>query len=610
MQKKSLIPTPINPNQAPKSIKVIEPSEALTSQYQFLKIIGFFAGLWVGSIAARLWPPWSRTRYSPESQARRVRQFMEERGGLWVKTGQILAMRRDLFSAVFCDEFSLLQNRAHGFPSSYSRRALEEDLGVPVETVFSEFDDQPLAAASVGQAHRARLKENGVEVVVKIQRPNVRASFVRDFAFLRRFVNFLTAIRFLPTFRWQEMYSELESAIMEELDYRQEASSLRRMHKTLKAHKIYVPKVFTRYCSDRILVMEKVTGVYMSDYIKTAVAEPERLRAWERENKIRPRLLGKRLWLSYLRQLFEDNHYHCDLHPGNILVMRRNRITLIDFGSVATTDKSLLGKFRLLYQAMGAKDYRKVAEMFLLIAPPLPNKDLSAAKDEVVRLFREFESLSAIKTLPYHQKSMNRLLGDVSNALGRHGVPAGWDFLRVTRASTTLDASLMFLIPDINYLKMARIHASQERARTQDKQGLDPKLIRVQLSNLVEQGGLLSKFAENAYFEGEYMRQRALPFEGYISKAAGAGEAMLQLLSHGSLLAALVFAAAYLHQRFDLFRSLTGRWVFSALEKIPQMSGLTWLFAITVALYLWHEFSVMRNIFKEPEPSRLDGARG
>jgi ubiquinone biosynthesis protein len=561
-----------------------------------------------GAFAARLWPPWARSRFSSGNQARRVRLFMEQMGGLWVKVGQILAMRRDLFSELFCDELSRLQNRAHGFPARYSRSIIEEELGLSIDTIFSEFEDAPLAAASVGQAHLARLKDNGAEVVVKVQRPNVAESFAKDFTFLRRFVKLLTALRIAPGFRWMEMYTEIESAILEELDYRQEATTLRRMRKNLRHHKIYSPKVYMRFCSDRVLVMEKVGGVYMSEYIQVASSDPERLEAWRKENRIRPSRVGKKLWLSYLRQLFEDNLYHSDLHPGNILLMRKNRITLIDFGSVGTTDRTVLQKFRLLYKAMGEKDYQKVAEMFLLMAPPLPNKDLSDAKEGVIRLFRQFESLSKIKTLPYHQKSMNRLLGDVSNWLQSEGVSAAWDFLRSLRASTTLDASLMFLVPEINYLKLAQQYICEARERLQ-KKPMDPKVVRAQLANTVEQGAMVSKLAENVYFEGEYLRQRALSFEGYISKAAQLGATMLSALSFAALLAALGLVIGYVHQRFNGFQRLRGTWAYAQLERLPQLESAVWIFWIFIAVYLVHELTLMKGIFKEPEPSRAEGDR-
>jgi ubiquinone biosynthesis protein len=606
MQKKSLLPTPLTPQKARKAIEIVEPSA--THQNRFAPILWFMLGLMGRYLAARLWPLWARSRFSPGAQARRVRLFMEQMGGLWVKVGQILAMRRDLFSEVFCDELALLQSRAQGFPARYARSIIEEDLGLSIDTIFAEFDDAPLAAASVGQAHLARLKDNGAEVVVKVQRPNVAASFAKDFSVLLRFVKLLVALRIAPFFRWTEMYKAIESAILEELDYRQEATTLRRMRKNLRRHKIYAPKVYMRFCSDRVLVMEKVGGVYMSEYIQVAASEPERLEAWRKENQIRPRRVGKTLWFSYLRQLFEDNLYHSDLHPGNILLMRKSRITLIDFGSVGTTDATLLQKFRLLYKAMGEKDYLKVAEMFLIIAPPLPNKDLADVKEMVIRLYREFESLSKIKQLPYHQKSMNRLLGNVSNALTSHGVPASWDFLRSLRASTTLDASLMFLIPDVNYLKMAQQYIEDARERLQ-KKPMNPKVIRAQLANTVDQGRMVSKLAENLYFEGEYLRQRALSFEGYLSKAARIGSAIFHVMSRAALLAALGLIVGYVHQRFDGLRILRGTWAYAQLERLPPLESVVWIFWILVAMYLVHELTLLKGVFKEPEPTQPAGDR-
>jgi ubiquinone biosynthesis protein len=606
MQKKSLIPTPLNPHKTRKAIEIVEPSAS--TQHRFTRIIWFVLRLAGGAFAVRLWPSWARSRFSPARRARHVRLFMEQMGGLWVKIGQILALRRDVFSKLFCDELTRLQNRAHGFPVRYVRSIIEEELGTSIDAIFSEFEDQPLAAASVGQAHRARLRDKGVEVVVKVQRPNVRASFEGDFFFVRLFVKFLELIRFLPHFRWSEMYTELESAMLEELDYRQEATSLRRMRKSLRAHKIYVPKVYPRFCTDRVLVMEMVGGVYMSEYIEVATSDPDRLQAWRKENKIRAYSAGKKLLLSYLRQLFEDNLYHSDLHPGNILLMRKSRITLIDFGSVGTMDKTLLEKYLLLYKALGERDFHKVVEMFLLLCPSLPNKDLTDAKESIIRLYRAFDSVSKIKTLPYHEKSFNQLSGDMSNVLASQGVSFPWDFLRVSRAGTTLDASLMFLMPEINFMKVTRQYVSSARERAQ-KKPRDPKVVRAQLANLSERAGMVTKLAENAYFQGEYVRQRALSFEGYISKAANLGTAIFLIMSRAALLAAMGLSIGYVHQRFDGLRLLRGTWVYDQLERIPRLESAVWLFWIFVAVYLVNEFVQMKNVFKEPEVSSAGGDR-
>lgn len=128
MQKQSLIPSPLNPDhQSRRAIEIVEPS--LPSRWRFFLILWFLMGGMMRSIAGRLWPPLNKTRYTPLASARRLRAFMEKMGGLWVKAGQIVALRRDLFEEEFCAELTRLQDRARGFPGSYARRIIEEDLG-------------------------------------------------------------------------------------------------------------------------------------------------------------------------------------------------------------------------------------------------------------------------------------------------------------------------------------------------------------------------------------------------------------------------------------------------------------------------------------------------
>lgn len=607
MQKKSLIPSPLNPaHKARRPIEIVEPS--LPSRWRFITILIFLFGTMLRSLAARLWPPWGKVHYTPLENARRLRSFMEQMGGLWVKAGQIVALRRDLFEEEFCAELTRLQDRARGFPGSYSRRIVEEDLGRPIEEVFEEFEETPLAAASIGQAHRARLRGSNVEVVLKVQRPTVRASFASDLRFLYGLVWFLSRANIASQFRWEDMYWEIENAIMEELDYRQEAATLRRMRKNLRSQKIYVPKVFLQYCSDRVLVMEMVRGVYMSEYIQVAATNPERASEWLKENKISARKAGERLLLSHFRQLLEDNLYHCDLHPGNILLMRENRITLIDFGSIGSSDQNLVTKMVHVFIAVGARDYHKVADLFLLMSPALPNRDLSEVKEKIVRFYREFETMSKIKSIPYHQKSVGRVVGEVVKALGEIGVSFPWDMLRSNRSELTLDAALMFLLPDINYPKIMRRYISEMRERKQKKLQR-AEAIRAQAAKISERVDMPTKLAENAYFEGEYLRRRAIKYEGYLSKASKIGSYVFLLLSRGGIVAALGAVVVLLQQRYGILNRFRGTWMFGMLERLPQMDSIMWLLVAGGLLYISTEMAAIKHVLEQAEPSKTGGER-
>jgi ubiquinone biosynthesis protein len=136
------------------------------------------------------WLAWRRLRGGPTpiELAVRLRRLFESLGGLWIKLGQLVAMRRDLLSAEFCAELGRLQDRATGFPGALALRIVEEDLGRPIDTVFEDFEERPFAAASIGQIHRARLRGRGVAVAVKVRRPYVKEAMVADLAFVRGIV--------------------------------------------------------------------------------------------------------------------------------------------------------------------------------------------------------------------------------------------------------------------------------------------------------------------------------------------------------------------------------------------------------------------------------------
>lgn len=602
MQNQSLIPTPLLPeNQAHKPLEIVEPMA--TARFRLFKILWFILGTLARGTAARLWPQWGRTHYSDEVRAHRLRAFMEQMGGLWVKAGQIIALRRDLFSEAFCKEIAKLQDRARGFPLRYSMAILEKELGQPVAEIFSEFDEKPIAAASIGQAYRGRLRGSDVEVVIKVQRPYIRESFTRDLRYLRYLCSAFSRMGVAPQFRWDDMYWELDRAILEELDYQQEATSLRRMRRSLRRHKIYVPKVFADYCTDRVLVMELVRGVYMSEYIHVASTQPDRVRSWCDENRITPRRAGRTILFSHLRQFFEDNLYHCDLHPGNILLLRRNRITLIDFGSVGSSDRTQLRRMLHLFSAIGNRDYAKAVDLYLIMAPNLPPRDLSPVKEQIVRLFRDMEPQTKIKSIPYHQKSIARISGEIAQVLSSNGVHSSWDLLRSLRAQLTLDASLMFLMPDIDFMKLIPRYLGEMRAR-QQKQVRSLDALRLQLAKASEASELPKKLVENAYFEGEHLRQRALHYEGRVSRAARVGRYLFSVLSRISLLAVVLAGLGLLHQRYDGLRVLRSAYLHGFLQRVPPLEPLAWIAAIVIAIRLRSEFEAMKRLIEQPEPPR------
>ena len=226
-------------------------------------------------------------REPPAAVAVRVRNFLEDTGGLWVKFGQLISLRIDLLPREMADELTQLQYHAYGFDPEVARRILTETLGRPLEEVFDVFEDHPFAAASISQEHRAHLRRENVWAAVKVQRPDIVAIFERDLKVISALLRFLGRLPGFGFISWEGMIRELQHIMREEIDYRYETANLRRMRKPLRKQKVYVPRVFEEYGGTRVIVMELVEGPLMSDYLRLERTDPDRLAAWREENNIR-----------------------------------------------------------------------------------------------------------------------------------------------------------------------------------------------------------------------------------------------------------------------------------------------------------------------------------
>jgi ubiquinone biosynthesis protein len=288
-----------------------------------------------------------------------------------------------------------------------------------------------------------------------------------DLEFVRRVCQLLDFVGVLRDAHLVDFVRELTVAIGEELDYRLEATSIARMRRSLKPHGIYVPRVFGSLCSARVLTMELIDGVLMSEFIAMREKDPERVTRWLAANKIKPARVGRLLHASLMRQIVEDNLFHGDLHPGNIILLRRSRVALIDFGSIGSQEARFRTLYRMLNRAMSDLDFDKVSDIMSLIAP---SPDASVDWDRVRRnasvALRRAELRAYAPNLTYHERSMTTALLDVARALAGSGFPIGWAFMRVDRAHVTLDASLTYLVPDVSYLSLGQRYWAEARKRS------------------------------------------------------------------------------------------------------------------------------------------------
>jgi ubiquinone biosynthesis protein len=428
-----------------------------------------------------------------DEHGRLLRQLFESLGGTWTKLGQLLGMRRDVFSSEFCVEMSKVQNQAAGFAGSIARRIVEEDIGAAIGTVFSQFTESPVAAASIGQVHQARLRDSGMRVAVKVRRPFAVEQMELDFLWLSRIFRLLHWCRFKPSFAWSDLLWELKTALHEELDYRLEGTYLARMRKSLSPHGIHVPAVFLEYTTSRVLVMEFIEGVFMSEFIAAEDEDPDLVARWLAENNISREKVGRTLNHSLNRQIFEDNFFHSDLHPGNIVLLRNSEIALIDFGAVGSLEAEFLRKYALYYQAIVNRQFERAVDLVLLLAAQeIENSRAEEFRKCYIRLMNAFETRTATRSLSFHERSIVSVFGDIMTEIARLEIPLDWSFMRADRAQLTLDASLMYLLPGVDYLELTSEYwrASKRRATL--------KSVRLSSRKLAPAAGLIEHVLRSA----------------------------------------------------------------------------------------------------------------
>lgn len=382
-----------------------------------------------------------------------------------MKLGQLISLRIDLFGLAFCRELAKLQDVGTGFPGERAIAIVERELGAPIHDLFDWFDPSPIAAASIGQVHRARL-HGGRAVAVKVRRPGIAGRVERQLAVIERITTFVAWLGVLPQVAWRQFSLELRDVMGEELDYRYEAANTRRMRRTLRRHGIHVPLVYESHSTACLLTTEFIDGVPMVEYIKAVGDHPAAARRWLADNGIDPRRVARKLSISLLRQILEDNLFHGDLHPGNIVLLRDGHVALIDFGTVSSTEREFLEKFKLLSIGLTTNDYLKVAQVTLLMCSSVPPIDLAPVVDDLVQVIEAWTARTFVPSLPYHEKSVVQIYGEVTKVLIRYGCGMEWEILRIRRAQETLDASLLVLFPDANPTKMSGDYFVAARRRS------------------------------------------------------------------------------------------------------------------------------------------------
>lgn len=281
-----------------------------------------------------------------QRNSKRVKQGILDLQGLFTKVGQLISALSHILPEAYMETLESLQDDAPASNFSDSKEQIESSLEESIDTLFKDFNETPIASASIGQVYKAHLR-SGELVAVKVQHANIRELAREDLKIVHRLikrVGFFFKIQGLD-----HIYSQVKQMIEDELDYRKEANSMQIIGKNLsRTEGVIVPKVYTEYSSDRILVSSFEEGV--------KITNTGQLKEWG----IDPNMISERLILTYCKMVLEDGFYHADPHPGNILVNENGDIILLDFGATAHMDDNMRRELPLLIQAIIRKDHTQI----------------------------------------------------------------------------------------------------------------------------------------------------------------------------------------------------------------------------------------------------------
>ncbi len=373
----------------------------------------------------------------------RMRRSLDDLGPTFVKFGQVLSTRSDVFPEGILSELQKLQDTARPMPAGRAQAILEWELGAPVEEVFSAFDPVPLGSASIGQVHRAVLR-TGEIVAVKVQRPEAPGRVAADLELMREFADFVDrrfAQRVLVDARG--LVAEFEVVVRRELDYTAEAQNARRFAANFAGTPVVIPSVYRELSTSKVLTMEFVVGTRFRDIRPLLMAPSERRRVAS---------MGAE---AIFKMAFEDGFFHGDPHPSNLLLTPEGDLALLDFGMVGFMSRGDIEALSRLFIAVIQRD----ASAALRALEGLGVRYATEVRGELVRELREF--LNKYSGLSVGEVTLGQALSELIALARRYRVRMPPVFPLLTKALVTAEGLARSIDPTINVYEVARPYAKR-----------------------------------------------------------------------------------------------------------------------------------------------------
>ncbi len=371
-------------------------------------------------------------------------EIIEEMGPTFIKFGQVLSSRPDLLPAFFINSLKRLQDDVAPFSYSEVETIFKNQFNKTPDEVFTEFDKKPVASASVAQVHRAKLK-SGEKVAVKIRRPDIKKNMLFDLTILKNFSKFAEKISAKARLiNLVDIISELEKALIEQLDFNIELKNLERFIENFKNDEnIVFPKAFSDYSNEKILVMEYIDGVKPTEYEKID-ADPEKI---------------ARLGLdASLKMIYRDNFFHADPHPGNVFVIDKgNKIAIIDcgvVGNISDEEKKITLNFIL---GVIQSDSSKVAQAIFQACggyDKYPKIDYDDYFKDIDKMFRQY-----VSNLKLSEIEFSVIISKLYAIIAKHKIKIVANYTMIFVALITIEGLAKSLVPEFDLIEETRFYA-------------------------------------------------------------------------------------------------------------------------------------------------------
>ncbi len=369
-----------------------------------------------------------------------IRESFEELGTTFIKLGQMMSLRSDIIPASMAEEFKKLTDNVKPIGFDLIKPIIEGELCAKIEDIFSEFDEKPIASASISQVYGATLKETGEKVVVKVRKPGITETIRDDMGLILTLARYINKAPYLQNIDFEAIAEEFFQTMNMELDLLLEKSNNEKFIKNFSSPKwewLHFPKMYSDYCTNKMLVMERIFALKLDDVIKP-----------ENKGKFDRKVIAGRGAEVLMKMILNDGFFHADLHEGNIFFGENNSISVIDTGMCGYIDKFMRNKMADLFIAFVAKDWEKTARICL----ELSEDDEISDKELFVRDLRNI-----FENLPDNLSEINtaEVVGKVSAVIFKYKLKVPRELTQLIRSFSMIEGLCRKLDPDFELMTVA-----------------------------------------------------------------------------------------------------------------------------------------------------------